>query len=252
MRHHLAALTGVLAAVSLATAQQTVPLSHRVDVLTPESSLPSRLTTQLLEPIGCAQASTGEFIILDRRAHTLFSVDAKQTTIRKILQVGFEQGQVIQPGALALSPSDVIAVSDAPAGYERIQTFDLNGTFQNGFYFKTPAAPRLTAGRIILNGVGSMQFTGSSFYVNHPEASSLIQEIDLQGNERRRIGTLRATGQESDPGVHLGMNTGIPLIDPTGGFFFVFQAGVPAFRKYDASGGLVYERHIEGVELDDA
>ena len=39
-----------------------------VDVLTPESSLPARLTAQLLEPIGCAQASTGEYVILDRRA----------------------------------------------------------------------------------------------------------------------------------------------------------------------------------------
>jgi len=245
-------VTLILLVETGAPAQYFVPLSHRVDVLTPESSLPARLTAQLLEPIGCAQASTGEYVILDRRAHTLYGVDATYTTMRKILQVGFEQGQVIQPGTLTLSASDVIAVSDAPAGYERIQYFDLNGTFQGGFYLKTPAAARLVAGRVMLNGVGSMQFTGSSFLVNHPETSSLIQEFDLQGQERRRIGTLRATGQETDPAVHLGLNTGIPLVDPTGGFFFVFQAGIPAFRKYDASGVLVYERHVEGVELDEA
>lgn len=252
MRHFFAALTGVLAAVSLAGATQSVPLSHVVDVLTPESSLPARFAAQLLEPIGCAQTSTGDYVILDRRAHTLYGVDGKQTTMRKILQVGLEQGQVIQPGALALSASDLIAVSDAPAGYERIQYFDLNGAFQGGFYLKTPAAARLVAGRVMLNGVGSMQFTGTTFLVNHPETSSLIQEFDLQGQERRRIGTLRVTGQESDPAVNLGLNTGIPLANPAGGFFFVFQAGVPAFRKYDASGALIYERHIEGVELDEA
>jgi len=251
MSSRLAALAGVLATMSMGGTGQFVPLSNVVDVLTAESLLPPRLSQQLLEPIGFAQASTGERVILDRRAHTLYGVDASQTAMRKILQVGFEQGQVLQPGALALSASDLVAVSDAPAGYERIQYFDLNGTFRGGFYFKTPAAPRLVAGRVMLNGAGSMQFTGTSFLVNHPEASSLIQEVDLQGNERRRIGTLRDTGQERDPAVHLGMNTGIPLIDPTGGFFFVFQAGVPAFRKYDASGALVYERHIEGVELDD-
>ena len=39
---------------------------------------------------------------------------------------------------------------------------------------------------------------------------------------------------------------------PRGGFYFVFQAGVPMFRKYDGGGRLVFERHIEGVELDRA
>ena len=30
----------------------------------------------------------------------------------------------------------------------------------------------------------------------------------------------------------------------------MFLSGVPMFRKYDAAGTLVFERHIEGVELD--
>jgi hypothetical protein len=42
----------------------------------------------------------------------------------------------------------------------------------------------------------------------------------------------------------------MPLVDPAGGFFFVFQTGVPAFRKYDAAGTIVFERHIEGRDLD--
>jgi len=43
----------------------------------------------------------------------------------------------------------------------------------------------------------------------------------------------------------------MPMADPTGGFFFVFQTGRPMFRKYDAKGNLQFERHIEGAELDD-
>jgi hypothetical protein len=46
------------------------------------------------------------------------------------------------------------------------------------------------------------------------------------------------------------MNAGLPLVDPTGGYFYVFIAGKPTFRKYDASGTLVFERHIEGTEID--
>ena len=35
------------------------------------------------------------------------------------------------------------------------------------------------------------------------------------------------------------------------GFYFVFQAGEPLFRKYDAAGKLLFERHAEGRELDE-
>jgi hypothetical protein len=47
------------------------------------------------------------------------------------------------------------------------------------------------------------------------------------------------------------MNAGLPIVDPTGGFFYVFLAGKPMFRKYDANGVLVFERHVEGRELDE-
>ena len=46
------------------------------------------------------------------------------------------------------------------------------------------------------------------------------------------------------------MNAGLPLVDPTGGFYYVFITGRPIFRKYSDAGALVFERHIEGRELD--
>ena len=68
---------------------------------------------------------------------------------------------------------------------------------------------------------------------------------------RRGIGQLRPTGFEQDRALHAAMNAGLPLVDPAGGFYYVFLAGRPIFRKYDANGTLVFERHIEGRELDD-
>ena len=50
--------------------------------------------------------------------------------------------------------------------------------------------------------------------------------------------------------MHVALNAGIPIPDPKGGFYFVFMAGPPAFRKYDANGELVYERAIQGREID--
>jgi hypothetical protein len=43
----------------------------------------------------------------------------------------------------------------------------------------------------------------------------------------------------------------VVIANPAGGFYFVFLAGVPQFRKYDASGRLLFDRHIEGPELDE-
>ncbi len=47
------------------------------------------------------------------------------------------------------------------------------------------------------------------------------------------------------------MNAGLPLVDPTGGFYYVFITGTPLVRKYDSQGTLLFERHVEGRELDD-
>ena len=64
------------------------------------------------------------------------------------------------------------------------------------------------------------------------------------------MGQLRKTGHESDRDLHLAWNAGIPIADPNGGFFFVFMAGAPAFRKFDEKGTLLYERAIQGNEID--
>jgi hypothetical protein len=79
----------------------------------------------------------------------------------------------------------------------------------------------------------------------------LFSEYLPNGSAVRGIGTLRATGFEQDRQLHMALNAGLPLVDPTGGFVYVFLAGTPAFRKYDAKGELVFERHIEGRELDE-
>ena len=204
------------------------------------------------EPIGFVKASSGEYLVLDRAAHTVFAIDRHQARVRKLLQVGFEAGSLLQPGVLALSRDDIFAVSDAVNALERIQYFSMDGMFIGGFYLKTRAKPRLVAGPIILNGVGSLSFTGKTFLINSPEDGALISELGLDGRVIRRVGALRRTGHEADADVHQALNIGMPIALPAGGFLFVFRSGVPMFRRYDADGVLVAERHIEGVELDRA
>ena len=109
---------------------------------------------------------------------------------------------------------------------------------------------RVVLDHTVMNGIGSLQYTGTSILMSEPEAGALFAEFGVDGGIRRLIGTLRRTNHEDDREVHLALNSGIPLVDPTGGFFFVFQTGEPVFRKYDREGRLVFERRVEGREID--
>ena len=221
-----------------------------VETLRAVRSLPSSIINRFQDPIGCAETSTGEIVVLDKRAHTVYVVSADRAGVRKILEIGGEQGRVLSPGVLDLSKDDIIAVADAPQGQERIQYFSLTGSRLGGFWLAKRVAPRLVVGPLVLNGVGSMHFTGKTFLVSEPDAGGLFLERDIEGTVLRQIGILRPTSQESDRNLHLSLNIGLPLVDSKGGFYFVFQTGRPMFRKYDADGTLVFERHIEGIELD--
>jgi hypothetical protein len=150
-----------------------------------------------------------------------------------------------------LDPADgSFVIADAPGGRQRVQTFTASGSQLGGFTLPGRDVPRLTLGNLVLNGVGSLQFTGRSVILNQPERGALVTVLTFDGSPVRTFGALRATGHESDIDLHLALNAGLPLVDPTGGYYFVFQAGVPLFRKYDAGGALVFERHIEGPEVD--
>ncbi len=221
-----------------------------VEVLHASGGLPAFMVGQFEEPLAFAQAVTGEYLVLDRRGHTIWKIDQARRQLVKLVEAGIKSGEVLSPGALAVGPSDVFAVADAPNTVQRVQIFSLDGTQLTTFALREPLRPRLTVGPLVLNGVGSLQFGDGSFLVNEPVSGGLITEVDWTGDPLRTIGPLRATGHEDDRDLQLALNIGLPLVDPTGGFFFVFQTGIPMFRKYDGDGHLVFERHIEGPEID--
>jgi hypothetical protein len=240
----------VIAAALAGLTASTLPAQAPAEVLRPVGGLSQAVCDSLLEPIAFVQASNGRYLLLDRRRHTVYAVDRTGTERSVLVQAGLEKGEALQPAALSMAPDDSWAVTDAPFRQERIQIFTSGGSQIRAFLRPGLTAPRLAMGPVILNGVGSLQFTGDTFLINAPETGALISELDLDGNPIRQIGRLRDTGHEADQNVHLALNIGLALRHPDGGFVFVFQTGVPKFRKYDADGDLVYERHIEGSHLD--
>jgi hypothetical protein len=220
------------------------------DVLVSVRAVPPEIAGRIREARGFQQSAFGQLFVFDRRGHTVYGIDEQQTTIWEIVQIGAEPGRILDPTAFAVAPDGSFVVADAPGNRGRIQRFGPAGNRLGGFLLSGSTRPRLIVENVVMNGVGSLQYTGSSILLSQPEEGALITEYDLGGRTGRSFGELRPTGHEQDLDVHLALNSGIPLVAPNGDVLFVFQAGVPAFRRYDGAGRLLFERTMQGREVD--
>jgi hypothetical protein len=212
-------------------------------------ALPPEVGGKFRELANLQEASDGSYFAFDRRSHSVHRIDPGWTMSTLIVDIGQAKGQLLQPSAFDAA-GDMFAVSDAPFGTDRIQLFFKDGTSMGAFQPQVRSLPRITMGSTVMNGAGSLEFTGHTVLLSEPDTGWLVSEYGLDGRPGRHFGRLRATGHETDKDVHIGLNTGIPVAAKDGGVWFIFQAGVPLLRKYNAAGELVFERHIEGVELD--
>lgn len=222
----------------------------RVQTLRSTAALSPSVVGQFREPLAFQQASSGQYFVFDRRGHSVHSVDPDGASSWKVVEIGGESGRIIRPSAFALAGDGTFAVADTPGRRGRIQIFGAGGFLIGGFLLPEFARASITVGGVALGGVSTLAFTGTSLFLNQPETGSLITEYASTGAPVRSIGSLRQTGHEDDRDVHLAMNAAIPLVRGDGGFYTVFLAGTPTFRQYDARGVLLFERSIQGREID--
>jgi hypothetical protein len=241
-------LTLALAAVVLAITTQSSP--GRVETLRSLGGLSPEVAGLFREPLDFQQIASGQYFVFDRRGHSVYSVDASGKSSQKLVEIGGEDGRVIEPRAFSAAPDGRFVVADAPNGRERIQLFGAGGDRRGGFTLPGRATPRVTFSGLSLTGVGTLAFTGESVLISQPETGALFVEYTLSGTPFRSVGRLRSTGHEDDRELHLALNAGIPLVNPRGGFYFVFLSGSPMLHRYDAKGVLLYERAMQGRELD--
>jgi hypothetical protein len=109
--------------------------------------------------------------------------------------------------------------------------FDAAGVRQAGFYLPGQPAAQIVVDNLMLNGTGAVHWAGTRLLLSHPESGALVTAYSPAGYPTLTFGRLRATGFESDRELHLAHNAGLPLADPTGGFYFVFLTGRPIFRS---------------------
>ncbi|HOC16707.1 MAG TPA: hypothetical protein PKK95_00475 [Vicinamibacterales bacterium] len=213
------------------------------------AAVPAEIVGVFREPAAFAQAASGQYFVFDRGNHAVYGIDRALTSAWKILQIGPEIGRILQPTAFSLARNGTFVVADRPGPAERIQVFAPGGSLLGGFTLPGRAEETITLEGVVLNGVGTLHYDGRRLLLSQPETGALVAEYSPSGGITRTFGDLRKTGQEAERDVHLGLNSGMPLPAP-GGFYYVFLAGVPAWRRYDETGRLVFERHIEGRELD--
>ncbi len=242
MVRHLAAIGLALACVA--------PRAADVEERRSVGGLAAHLAGAFEEIAACQVSPAGEYLIFDRRAHAVYTVARGAEAPTRILQIGAEKGRILMPTAFDSAADGSFVVADAPGTQQRLQFFMPTGAELGGFTLPGRGVPRFVLGNLPLAGLASLEYTGERVLMSQPDVGALMIEYLLSGTVLRTFGQLRATGQEKDPLVHIALNVGIPLLNPKGGYYYVFLSGVPLFRKYDASGTLVFERHIEGVEID--
>jgi hypothetical protein len=221
-----------------------------LETLDAVGGLPAHIAGRFPEMTDCEQTSAGEYFVFDRRSHAVFSVAPPYDTATELVQIGAEAGRLLRPSAFALGGDGSFVVVDAPNNMGRVQVFLTGGANVGAFMLPTRDVPTMVFDDVSVSGIASVAYNGKSIFISQPELGALVSEYTADGRSSRSFGVLRPTGHEQDRALHLALNTGLPLINPRGGSYFVFIGGVPAFRKYDAAGKLLFERHIEGPEVD--
>ncbi len=228
-----------------------VVLALGPEIIRSVDAIPAHVAGRFRDPSGFERSSSGQYFVFDRRSQIVWGVDSRGESAWEIVHIGNEPGRILNPFAFAVAPDGTFAVGDAPSNQERIQIFTPAGFRTGGFTLAGKPRARIVLDGLVLNGIGSLQYTGTSILLSQPETGGLVSEYSLAGAPIRSFGDLRKTGHEDDATLHAMLNTGLPLVDPTGGFYFVFQTGEPMFRKYDARGRLLFERRIQGRDLDE-
>jgi hypothetical protein len=127
------------------------------EVLRSTGAVPAYVAGQFRQPAGFQQSASGQYFVFDRRAHTVYGLDAQQSSAWEIVKIGGESGRIIDPTAFAVEPNGTFVVADAPNNRERIQIFTPAGFRIGGFLLPGCLKTRVVIENAVLNGIGSLQ-----------------------------------------------------------------------------------------------
>lgn len=186
-------------------------------------------------------ASYGDLLYAtDRALNRILVLDRKFEIVRSIGSIGSGPDRLFRPGQIDVSGDGIIYVQDG--GNERIQAFALDGTHVGGFN---------------VNGyMGFAAGAGNEIYLGQPENGSLVSVYSRTGKSLRSFGRLKkyseVYGAEvayKDEQYNLAINRVRLFVDRDENIVVSFMFA-PIIQKYTRRGDLLFEKRLEGPELD--
>ena len=166
-------------------------------------------------------------------------MDSDTKTLIKLVEIGPSSAGSFSRADSTLLRQDRFVVADASG--RRTCSFGGGGLRRAGVHASgRQRTASIVVGPLLMSGIASIQFTEPTLLISQPESGTLFTEYSSSGYAFRTFGRLRDTGHEQDRDVHLALNVGLPLVDPTGGYFCVFLAGRPMFQS-DRDGRALYD-----------
>ena len=156
----------------------------RVEMLRSIGGLPPYIAGGFSEAVGFQQGPDGTYYVFDRRAHAVFAVNEARTAVRTLVDIGQEEGRLIEPKGFDVASDGRIVVADAPRNRHRIQVFDAAGVRQAGFYLPGQPAAQIVVDNLMLNGTGAVHWAGT-------RCSSAIRRAARSSPRTRRPVTRR-------------------------------------------------------------
>ncbi|PWT84395.1 MAG: hypothetical protein C5B57_04955, partial [Blastocatellia bacterium] len=81
------------------------------DVLRSIGAVPPEVAGRFREPAGFQAAASGQYFVFDRRGHAVYGLDAQQSSMWPIVQIGSEPGRIIDPTAFSVAPDGTFVVA---------------------------------------------------------------------------------------------------------------------------------------------
>ena len=88
----------------------------QVITLSSVNALPPHIVGRLRDPVGCAKIPDGPYYLFDRRGHSVHTVQGDGSEFRTLVEIGGEEGRLLEPSAFDVANDGSFAVADAPAG----------------------------------------------------------------------------------------------------------------------------------------
>jgi peroxiredoxin len=185
-------------------------------------------------------AYSGKYFVSDLKSNRVLVLNEHQQVEREIGGIGSGPGRLLHPNNIGVSNDGELYVYDAYN--DRIEGFAADGSYKSEFQ-----TTRFKGFGVTPKG---------EIYLGQPEKGSLITVYTGSGKRLRSFGQLKKFSEIYGPKFsykddlyRLGINRINLAIDKDGNTYVSFMLA-PLIQKYNPEGQLLFERRLEGPEID--